>query len=49
MPEWFEKVTIGNLLDRLAQRCGERKHWPLQGSGGAFSNSRLIVTEQHGG
>ena len=25
MPEWFEKVTIGDLLDRQAQRFGERE------------------------
>jgi fatty-acyl-CoA synthase len=25
MPEWFEKVTIGTQLDRIAQRFGERE------------------------
>jgi len=25
MPEWFEQVTIGDLLDRQAQGCGEQE------------------------
>jgi len=25
MPEWFEQVTIGDLLDRQAQCCGEQE------------------------
>ena len=36
MPEWFEKVTIGNLLDRLAQRCGEREALAFAGQRWSF-------------
>ena len=36
MREWFEKVTIGNLLDRLAQRCGEREALAFAGQRWSF-------------
>jgi fatty-acyl-CoA synthase len=36
MTEWFEKVTIGNLLDRLAQRCGEREALAFAGQRWSF-------------
>ena len=36
MPEWFEKVTIGALLDRLVQRCGEREAFAFAGQRWSF-------------
>jgi fatty-acyl-CoA synthase len=36
MPEWFEKVTIGALLDRLVQRCGEREALACAGQRWSF-------------
>jgi hypothetical protein len=36
MPEGFEKVTIGDLLDRLVQRCGEREALVFAGQRWSF-------------
>ena len=36
MPEWFEKVTIGDLLDRQAQRFGEREALTFAGQRWSF-------------
>src|SRR5262249_39634897 len=36
MPEWFEKVTIGDLLDRLVQRGGERQALACAGQPWSF-------------
>ena len=36
MPEWFEKVTIGDLLDRLAQRFGAREALAFAGQRWSF-------------
>ena len=36
MPEWFEKVTIGDLLDHLVQRCGEREALAFAGQRWSF-------------
>ena len=36
MPEWFEKVTIGDLLDRLAHRFGEREALTFAGQRWSF-------------
>jgi fatty-acyl-CoA synthase len=36
MPEWFEKVTIGDLLDRLAQRFGAREALTFAGQRWSF-------------
>jgi hypothetical protein len=36
MPEWFEKVTIGDLLDRLVQRFGEREALAFAGQRWSF-------------
>src|SRR5215471_6569605 len=36
MPEWFEKVTIGDLLDRQAQRFGEREALAFVGQRWSF-------------
>ena len=36
MPEWFEKVTIGDLLDRLVQRCGAREALAFAGQRWSF-------------
>ena len=36
MPEWFEKVTIGALLDRQAQRCGAREALTFAGQRWSF-------------
>ena len=36
MPEWFEKVTIGDVLDRLVQRFGEREALAFAGQRWSF-------------
>ena len=36
MPEWFEKVTIGTQLDRVAARFGDREALMFQGKRWTF-------------